>query len=215
MKHFTAEEWIDLVNQVVSPSQRQAMESHLEKGCPRCATVFSRWQRVRRAVEAEASYQPPQEAVRIAKAAFAGSEWVRDRRTGSGVIELLFDSFLQPALEGVRSVGPGTRRMLYRADPFQVDLQVEAQTGGRTVVVTGQLLDLRYPEVGGRDVPLVLSNLRGRVVQATTNKFGEFREEIENSGDLELVIHGTSDRALTIFLHDVLIQSADRKHENQ
>jgi len=38
-------------------------------------------------------------------------------------------------------------------------------------------------------VPLVLSNLRGRVVQATT-KIGEFREEIENSGDLELVIMG-------------------------
>jgi len=101
--------------------------------------------------------------------------------------------------------------MLYRADPFQVDLQIEAQIGSRSVVVTGQLLDLRHPEVVGRDVPFILSNLRGRVVQATTNQFGEFREEIENSGDLELVFHGASDKPVMISLQDVLGQSFDGK----
>jgi hypothetical protein len=125
-------------------------------------------------------------------------------RKASGVIEVLFDSFFQPALEGVRSVGAGTRRMLYRADPFQVDLQIEAQGGGGSVVVTGQLLDLRDPEVVGSHVPLMLSNLRGRVIRATTNEYGEFREEIDSTGDLELVFHGANDKPITISLHDVL-----------
>jgi len=211
MKHFTTEEWVDLVNQVAAPSRRLAMEKHLEGGCKRCAKAVSRWERVRQAATAEGSYQPPQGAVQIAKAAFAGSEWARERKAAGGLIEVLFDSFLQPALEGVRSAGAGTRRMLYRADPFQVDLQIEAQIGGRCVVVTGQLLDLRHPEVVGRDVPFMLSNLRGRVVQATTNQFGEFREEIENSGDLELVFHGASDKPVMISLQDVLGQSFDGK----
>lgn len=158
---------------------------------------------------AEASYQPPNDAVRIAKAAFAGSPWVRVRKV-SGVIEVLFDSFLQPALVGVRSVGAGTRRMLYRADPFQVDLQIEAHGGG-SVVVTGQLLDLRDPEVVGSHVPLMLSNLRGRVIRATTNQYGEFREEIESTGDLELVFHGANDKPVTISLHDVLGPMASEK----
>jgi hypothetical protein len=203
MKHLTTEEGIDLVNQVLSPSQKLALERHLECGCERCMRTISRWHRVRRIAAAEASHQPPNEAVRIAKAAFAGSPWVRVRKA-SGVIEVLFDSFFQPALEGVRSVGAGTRRMLYRADPFQVDLQIEAQGGGGSVVVTGQLLDLRDPEVVGSHVPLMLSNLRGRVIRATTNEYGEFREEIDSTGDLELVFHGANDKPITISLHDVL-----------
>jgi len=203
MKHLTTEEGIDLVNQVLSPSQKLALERHLECGCERCMRTISRWHRVRRIAAAEASHQPPNEAVRIAKAAFAGSPWVRVRKS-SGVIEVLFDSFFQPALEGVRSVGAGTRRMLYRADPFQVDLQIEAQGGGGSVVVTGQLLDLRDPEVVGSHVPLMLSNLRGRVIRATTNEYGEFREEIDSTGDLELVFHGANDKPITISLHDVL-----------
>jgi len=207
MKHFTTEEWIDLVNQVVSPSRKRAMEEHLEGGCESCPKTVSRWQRIRRAATAEPGYQPPPGAVRIAQAAFAGSKWTRKGNRAGDVIELLFDSFLQPALAGVRSAGAGTRRMLYRADPFQVDLQIEAPIGGRSVVVTGQLLDLRHPEVVGRDVPFILSNLRGRVVQATTNQFGEFREEIESSGDLELVFHGASDRPVMISLQDILGQS--------
>jgi len=183
------------------------MEEHLGGGCESCATTVSRWQRIRRAATAEPGYQPPPGAVRIAQAAFAGSKWAPKGNRARDVIEVLVDSFLQPALAGVRSAGPGTRRMLYRADPFQVDLQIEKPIGGRSVVVTGQLLDLRHPEVVGRDVPFILSNLRGRVVQARTNQFGEFREEIESSGDLELVFHGASDRPVMISLRDVLGQS--------
>lgn len=210
MKHLTTEEGIDLVNQVLSPSERLAMERHLECGCQRCMKTISRWRRVRRMAAAEASHQPPSETVRIAKAAFAGSPWARVRKA-SGVIEVLFDSFLHPALEGVRSAGAGTRRMLYRADPFQVDLQIEASVGGASVVVTGQLLDLRDPEVVGCHVPLMLSNLRGRVIRATTNQFGEFREEIEGTGDLELVFHGANDKPVTISLHDVLGPTSGEK----
>jgi hypothetical protein len=208
MKHLTTEQEIDLVNQVLSPSGRLVMERHLGI-CQRCMKTISRWRRVRQIAAAEASYQPPNEAVRIAKAAFAGSPWARVRKA-SGLIEVLFDSFLQPALEGVRSVGAGTRRMLYRADPFQVDLQIEAQGGG-SVVVTGQLLDLRDPEVVGSHVPLMLSNLRGRVIRATTNQYGEFREEIEGTGDLELVFHEANDKPVTISLHDVLGPTSSEK----
>jgi hypothetical protein len=213
MKHLTTEEGIDLVNQVLSPGQRLALVRHLECGCERCMKTISRWRRIRRMAAAEASLQPPHEAVRIAKAAFAGSPWARVRKV-SGVIEVLFDSFLQPALAGVRSAGAGTRRMLYRADPFQVDLQIEAQGGG-SVVVTGQLLDLRDPEVVGSHVRLMLSNLRGQVIRATTNQYGEFREEIEGTGDLELVFHGANDKRVTISLHDVLGPMSSESHENQ
>ena len=101
--------------------------------------------------------------------------------------------------------------MLYRAGPFRVDLQIETQIGGKSVVITGQVLDLRRPEVVGCEVPVRVSNLRGRVVQATTNQFGEFSEEIENSGKLELELRGAKDKPVTISLQDVFGPSFNAK----
>src|SRR5258705_2411981 len=144
MKHFSTEEWIDFVNQVAQPSRKLEMEKHLE-GCQQWAKTVSSWQKIQRAAAAEGIYQPPSEVVRVVKTGFTASEWAREPGTARGMIEILFDSCLQPALEGVRSGAAGTRRMLYRADPFRVDLQVEAQFGGKNVVVTGQLLDSRHP----------------------------------------------------------------------
>lgn len=211
MQHFANTEWIDLLNQVASSSEKLAMEKHLQEGCERCAKTLARWQRIRQALVAEPSYQPPTEAVRIAKAAFAGSEWALERKAASRVTEVLFDSFMHLAREGVRSAGNGTRRLLYRADPFQVDLQIEAPAGSSKILVVGQLLDLRHPEIDGRDVPFMLSNLRGQVIQATTNQFGEFREEIENSGHLELVFHRTTEKPILVSLPDALGPSTSQK----
>ena len=149
MKHFTTVEWIDLVNQVVSPSVKQAMEEHLAD-CKQCTTEFLRWQRIRELTLGEASYQPPDQTVRIVKAAYAGSQLAAHRHQGArGVVQILFDSFLQPALAGVRSGGSGTRRMLYGADPYQIDLQIEGQQEGKSLLVTGQLMDFRQPEMVG------------------------------------------------------------------
>ena len=94
--------------------------------------------------------------------------------------------------------------MLYRADPYQVDLQIEAKPGANKLVVTGQLLDLRNPDEPGRNVPIIISNLRGHVVQAVTNEFGEFCEEIRASSDLELKLLGENGNAIIIPLRDAL-----------
>jgi hypothetical protein len=211
MKHYPTEQWIDFVNGAMPPSGRAEMQKHLEQGCKRCSEAVSRWQRIRRAASTEAGYQPPSEDVRMAKAMFAGSKWVRKKGLGAR-IEILFDSFLTPVLEGVRSAGSvRARRMLYRVDPFRVDLQIEAPLGRNSVVVTGQLLDLRSPESVCSEVSVLVSNMRGQVVQATTNQFGEFREEIETSGNLELVFRDAKNKLGTISLSDVLGQSLGRK----
>ena len=203
MKHFTTVEWIDLVNQVLAPNTKLEMEEHLAD-CKQCTTEFLRWQRIRQLSAGEASYQPPEQTVRIVKAAFAGSQFAEQRKGARGVLAVLFDSFLQPALAGVRSGGSGTRRILYGADPYQIDLQIEAQNEGKNLLVTGQLMDFRQPEMVGSEVPVLFSNLRGGTIQGRTNQFGEFRAEMENSGDLELVFHGDKDEPIVISLRDAL-----------
>lgn len=178
------------------------MEKHLDQGCKRCSKALSLWQRVRQSAMAERAYQPPEGAVRIAKAAFAGSG--HQRQAESSLVEILFDSFLQPAAAGARSVGSGTRQMLYRADPYEVHVNIEPKPEGGRILITGQLQDLRHPEVPCRDVPVMLSNLRGHVVQTVTNQSGEFCEEMKYSGDLELKFPGPKNTSVIISLRDAL-----------
>src|SRR5262245_53724952 len=97
MKHFTTEEWIDFVNQVGASSKKLEMQRHLESGCQRCRETVDLWQKVHRAGAAERSYQPPAESVRAAKAAFTASGLAAKPKESGSLIEVLFDSFLQPA----------------------------------------------------------------------------------------------------------------------
>jgi hypothetical protein len=204
MKHFTTEEWIDFVNQVTPQKHQDAMRKHLESGCKRCLEQVAMWQKVRNAAAAEANFQPPAGAVRMVKAAYASARLGSEQKEASSMIEVLFDSFLQPAVTGARSTAMGIRQMLYRADSYQIDIQIEAIPGSNRLVVTGQLMDVSTPEIVGRGVQVTLSNRRGNLVHTVTNEFGEFRGEIDNSGDLELSVPGRGEHPITLSLRNAL-----------
>jgi hypothetical protein len=209
MKHFTTEEWIDFANEAVAESRRQEMEKHLDEGCSRCKKTVSLWQKVRQTAKSAAESQPPESAIRIAKAGFAGARLAGKPAKTPGLVAVLFDSFLQPLAQGARSSGSQVRQMLYRADPYQVDVHIESNPGASKLVVMGQLLELRNPDVPGRGVPVIISNLRGHVVQTVTNEFGEFREEIRTSSDLELKLLAEGEEAVIISLRDPLGRRSD------
>src|SRR5438034_7574098 len=202
MEHFATEKWIDFVNQAVDTNEKQSMERHLQQGCKRCRKTVSLWRKVWQSAASEANYQPPEHAVRLARAAFAEAGLAGQRKGAGSRIKLLFDSFLQPAFEGARSAGNGTRQMLYRADPFQIDIQVESKHGGNRIAVTGQLLNLSSPGIIDQDARIALSNMQGQVVNAVTNQFGEFSGEIENSGDLQVTFTSPGTPPIVISLRD-------------
>jgi hypothetical protein len=204
MEHFTTEMWIDFVNRAADANSHELMAQHLKQGCKRCKETVSLWQRVQQSAALEANYQPPQDAVRVAKATFAGAGLAGQRKGAGSRIKVLFDSFLQPVVEGARSAAMATRQMLYRADPFQIDIQVEAKPEGNRIVVTGQLLNLSRPEIIGEGVRIILSNMRGHVVHAVTNQFGEFSGEIESGGDLQMTFASPGTQPIVISLRDAL-----------
>lgn len=212
MEHFKTEQCIDFVNDLVSPDAKQRMQRHLSQGCEACNQAVSVWRKVSNAAKAEEDYEPPAEAVRIAKMAFASSIPASRRKEAWAWADLLFDSFLRPVAEGARSAAAGSRQMLYRADPYQIDVQIEMAADRRTLIITGQVLDLREPGLSGRGVLVVISNLRGQVVRATTNQFGEFRNEIPDSDNLELVFPGLTDKPVIIVLRDPLGQPPEENH---
>jgi len=202
---------IDFVNLAVTTNDQQQMDKHLNLGCKSCQKTVSLWQRVRVSAAAEGNYQPPESAVRIAKAAFAGAG-LRSTAKGAGSkVKLLFDSFLQPMLAGARSAGAGMRQMLYRADPYQIDVQLEMKPGVNRVVVTGQLLNLGNPKVIATGTRILVSNMHGDVVHTVANQFGEFSGEVKNSGDLQVTFATPSDEPIVISLREALGRMPEEK----
>src|SRR5258706_12427176 len=116
------------------------MQKHLGTACKRCMETMAQWQKIRNTAAREASYQPPVAAVRIAKAAFAAAGRATQEAEKRGFVQVLFDSFLQPLVAGAPSRGLGTRQMVYRADPYPIDVQIEAKAGGKGPLVTDQCL---------------------------------------------------------------------------
>jgi len=211
MEHFNVEKWIDFVNQAVTTNERVLMAKHLKLGCVPCQETVSLWQRVRVSAAAEGNYQPPDSAVRIAKAAFAGAGLGSKKKGADSRVRVLFDSFLQPILAGVRSAGTSTRQMLYRADPYQIDVQLEMKPSGNRVVVTGQLLSLSNPKVTADGTRILVSNMHGDVVHSVANEFGEFSGEVRNSGDLQLTFATPSGEPIVISLREALGRLPEEK----
>jgi hypothetical protein len=211
MEHFTAEEWIDFVNQVFPQQKLEAMQKHLGTGCKRCAETMARWQKIRKTAASEGSFQPPRETVRMAKAGFTQTGLGQEAERAPSLVELLFDSFLQPAIAGARSAAVGPRQMLYRAESYQIDVQIEGTSAGEVLVVTGQLMDVNKPEMVSRGARVTLRDGCGNVTEMVTNRFGEFRGEIADSGDLELSVYSEGAPPITISLRHALGQMPGEK----
>jgi hypothetical protein len=196
MKHLSEEDAVNFANQVMSAEEQMETQEHLDFGCKRCAEAVAVWQRVREASSVEAEFQPPVGVVRIAKAAFAAA----GLQSVSGGLKLLFDSSLQPAAVGVRSVSADTRQLLYGVGPYLIDLYISARPGGKAISVTGQLMNSKFPERILSAVPIVVGNGTGTAVLTTTNNFGEFQGEVEYGGDLELRLPGQDGNEIVIRL---------------
>jgi len=203
MKHSNAVGWSDFVNHLAG-SYRQEMHGHRGARRKHCVQKVALWQKVANAAVVEASYQPAPEKVRFVKAAFALAGLATKRQEMGGVIQLLHDSFSQPFTVGIRSAPRRIRQLLYRAEPYQIDLQIELRPEGNRLVVTGQLLDVSRPEMVGRDVQVTLSDGREYMVNTVTNEFGEFRAEVENSGDLELSLLSPGGKPIVVLVRGAL-----------
>jgi hypothetical protein len=204
MMHFEAEEWSDFARNGAYDDRRGAMQRHLETGCKSCMETIALGEKVANATAAEASYQPALEGARTVKAAFATVGLAARRQETNCFIELLFDSFSQPRLAGTRSAAMRIRQLLYRVEPYQIDLHIELQPEHNRLVVSGQLVDLSDPEMVGRDVQVMLSDAREFIVNTVTNEFGEFLGEIKDSGDLEISFLGRKGKPIVILIRGPL-----------
>lgn len=184
MKHFLLEDWADFARKVADKGKKQLMQEHLDSGCKQCGEVLKTWTRIHQAAQRDRSYEPPEAATRMAKAILS----LHGKKVKPSIARLLFDSFQNPRIAGVRSASTTARQLLYGVGTYRIDLRMEPQMDSDKISLVGQVLNSADPIKAGAQVTVAL--LRGNKIvgESQTNALGEFQLECSLEGQLQLVL---------------------------
>src|SRR5215472_9272465 len=182
MAHFTLEQWADFARNTLKGKSKADMQAHLDTGCERCGKVLRLWTRVREVSSREHAYEPPVSTLRIAKSMLPATVTAAK----PAVLDLLFDSFLTPAMAGVRSTTSTARQLLYAAGAYRIDLRMEPQLDTEKVSVMGQVLNSADPTQMIPTISVTLIRNNKAITSTETGDFGEFQLECKLTAHLQL-----------------------------
>jgi len=186
MRHFSEQAWADFLRGISESEMKANIESHLARGCCDCCPTSDVWNQVQTMVSNETSYTPPESLVRMVKQEFAATKSPKQQ---SVLASLLFDTFAQPLTAGIRSGAAVARQLVYEAEGLTVDLRLDSQPHSGKVLVVGQVLDKRHPQVSPRGVSIALWTQNGQpFLEVGPNESGEFHLEFDAQDDLRLLI---------------------------
>lgn len=191
--HFSSPQWVDLVRGVLGDEQKAAIEEHLRSGCEECHRAVAAWSGFASFADAELAYEPPREALRVARTYLAqqkvreGQPAARRRSWAASLMAtLVFDS-MQAAPAGVRASGGYSRHLLFAAESMAIDLHVEAASKAGWFMLAGQIADNKKPDQLPRRIELSLLDGETEISAFFTNEFGEFQCTFDRRQDLRLL----------------------------
>jgi hypothetical protein len=204
MAHYSSQNWIDYVRNLVSPQDAAAMTNHLKSGCESCAKEKASWSKLAAFAKTEAQYEPPADIVNRAKALVQAAPKPEKAFRIREIAELVFDSLLTPQLAGVRSAaGVGSRQLLYRAGEVMIDVRFEANDESERFALTGQVFRDQGSKVGMTRVPISLISGKNELARTSTNQFGEFYLEHESADkNLQVSLEVNSEKDVFIPLDE-------------
>jgi len=136
MRHLTIENVMAYVEGRTSGMEKTGIEGHLSS-CDECAGLQREFQNLVSTLEQDATFEPPAEALKFGLELFQPAAGGKVRRI---MAALVFDSFEQPAMAGVRRVGAPPRQLLFRAGDVDVDVRIEAMEANDRITLVGQVL---------------------------------------------------------------------------
>jgi len=124
----------------VSGDGKLVVESHLSE-CKECAELGADIRKLVLRLQEDTSFEPPAELVQWGVSLFqpllqpsAGG------KLRKMIAALVFDTFDQPLLAGVRRVGAPPRQLLFRAGDVDVDVKIESMEANDRITLVGQVL---------------------------------------------------------------------------
>jgi len=126
----------------------------------------------------------------MAKAAFAMGK--PEPVTFGTLADLLFDSFLQPAMAGVRggNAPAAPRQMMFKCGAYCLDVQIENLQGGKARLI-GQLQDASVAVKKFAKIPVWIVQAKRPVNYTQTNDLGEFSLEYEPGPEMYISLSVT------------------------
>lgn len=203
MEHFSEQTWADFVRAVGAPQFSRDIKAHLLAGCRECETSHTTWGKVSRMATDEAAYEPPENLLRVVKLGLGDKTAAKAQKWT--LANLVFDSFAQPLLHGVRS-GTGNAggtssvwQVVYEAEGLTVDLRVTHRAQSKAAHLVGQIFDKRTVRPLRDNVTVELSKDQNHAIAASVvNAFGEFHVEFEPQDQLLLSIRAAGRNAVRI-----------------
>ena len=188
-EHFREEDWLDFAREVGDRDHRARVAQHLEAGCSECEQTFRLWAAVLSVADQATQAGPPDSLLRRMKERFAAHRPPKLRERITAQAALVFDSFRQPMLAGMRaSSGTLARQLLYKAGRYTIKLQVETGAGRERLSIVGQILDDHDPAGGLRDIAVLAMRGSKTLDRTITNPLGEFHLEPDATDRLQLSV---------------------------
>ena len=195
--HFSSPQWVDLVRGLLSEDMKTEMDQHLRGGCEECREAFAAWSGFVTFAQAEPGFDPPVDAVRVAKtyltqqhvregASTARRRQLRQWARPSMLATLVFDS-LQASPAGVRASGGYSRHLLFSAHSMAIDLHIETASKAGWFLLAGQVADRSRPDQLPRPIEMSLVQGDTEISAFQTNEFGEFQCTFDRRRELTLL----------------------------
>jgi len=192
MTHYSAGQYIDYARGLCPTTETTIMRQHLEN-CAKCFRLALQFENALQLAASDRAFTPPAELVAAAEDIFTPAHARNLKGLGSRLRSLAavleWDSFTDSMAEGVRSLRPDSRHMVYRAGRYSVDVLVEIDSESGGITVTGQVADDTNPTcMVGATRPVLLLSGEDVLSGTKSSKWGEFSLQSRGKRNLALWI---------------------------
>jgi hypothetical protein len=139
MRHLTVENIMDYMDGMGTDVEKSTVETHLVD-CEECAELRQEFQVLTMQLREDSTFEPPAELVQWGIDLFQPVMQPEKSGLRKIIAALVFDTFDQPMLAGVRRVGAPPRQLLFRAGDVDVDVKIESMEANDRITLVGQVL---------------------------------------------------------------------------
>jgi len=120
--------------------EKTSAEQHLN-ACSECSELRQEFAILVGSLSTDAANEPPAELLQWGIELFQPVlQPAKEGKIRRIIAALVFDTFDQPALAGVRRVGAPPRQLLFRAGDVDVDVKIESMEANNRITLVGQVL---------------------------------------------------------------------------
>jgi hypothetical protein len=171
MRHLTIEDIVTYTDGPTTDVEKLTLETHLTS-CKECSELKQEFQNLLVQLREDVSFEPPAEVVEWGANLFQPVMQPQKGGVRKIIAALVFDTFDEPMLAGVRRVGAPPRQLLFRAGDVDVDVKIESLEANDRITLVGQVLSSATKFFDNTPVKLESHGIvRYRTI---TNVVGEF-----------------------------------------